>query len=169
MFKDNLAMLRRANNLSQEEVAEKVNVSRQAYAKWERGESVPDIEKCADLAELYNTTLDDLYKEEKLPDGRDIMPAPKGKHLFGTVTVKLVFSIGILGSNVGVSVAFDTLSDFNALFGLPSPVGIGQGLAGISLYTGIINSRLNVFFISSVYPCATFPPSIFAASICVIY
>ena len=48
MFKDNLAMLRRANNLSQEEVAEKVNVSRQAYAKWERGESVPDIEKCAD-------------------------------------------------------------------------------------------------------------------------
>ncbi|MDD7640909.1 MAG: helix-turn-helix transcriptional regulator [bacterium] len=87
MFKDNLAMLRRANNLSQEEVAEKVNVSRQAYAKWERGESVPDIEKCADLARLYNTTLDDLYKEEKLPDGRAIMPAPKGKHLFGTVTV----------------------------------------------------------------------------------
>ena len=87
MFKHNITMLRKANNLSQEEVAEKVNVSRQAYAKWERGESVPDIEKCADLAELYNTTLDDLYKEEKLPDGRDIMPAPKGKHLFGTVTV----------------------------------------------------------------------------------
>lgn len=87
MFKDNLTMLRRANNLSQEEVSEKVNVSRQAYAKWERGESVPDIEKCAALAELYNTTLDDLYREEKLPDGRDILPAPKGKHLFGTVTV----------------------------------------------------------------------------------
>ena len=80
-------MLRRANNLSQEEVAEKVNVSRQAYAKWERGESVPDIEKCAALAELYNTTLDDLYKEEKLPNGQDVMPAPKGKHLFGTVTI----------------------------------------------------------------------------------
>lgn len=87
MFKDNLTMLRRANNLSQEEVAEKVNVSRQAYAKWERGESVPDIEKCAALAELYNTTLDDLYKEEKLPNGQDVMPAPKGKHLFGTVTI----------------------------------------------------------------------------------
>ena len=40
MFKDNLTMLRRANNLSQEEVAEKVNVSRQAYAKWERGGSL---------------------------------------------------------------------------------------------------------------------------------
>lgn len=87
MFKDNLTMLRRANNLSQEDVAEKVNVTRQAYAKWERGESVPDIEKCASLATLYNTTLDDLYKEEKLPGGQYVMPAPKGKHLFGTVTV----------------------------------------------------------------------------------
>ena len=48
---------------------------------------MPDIEKCAALAELYDTTLDDLYREEKLPDGRDILPAPKGKHLFGTVTV----------------------------------------------------------------------------------
>lgn len=87
MFKDNIAMLRRASNLSQEEVAEKVNVSRQAYAKWERGETLPDIEKCAALAELYNTTLNDLYKDEKLPNGRSVMPAPKGKHLFGTVTV----------------------------------------------------------------------------------
>ena len=87
MFKDNIAMLRRANNLSQEEVAEKINISRQAYAKWERGETVPDIEKCAALAELYNTTLDDLYQEQKLPGGQDILPAPKGKHLFGTVTV----------------------------------------------------------------------------------
>lgn len=47
MLKDNLIMLRQANNFSQEEVAEKVNISRQAYAKWERGETVPDIEKCA--------------------------------------------------------------------------------------------------------------------------
>ena len=71
MFKDNLAMLRRANNLSQEEVAEKVNVSRQAYAKWERGESVPDIEKCADLARLYNTTLDDEFDENFDDDNGD--------------------------------------------------------------------------------------------------
>lgn len=39
MLKDNLTMLRQANNFSQEEVAEKVNISRQAYAKWERGVS----------------------------------------------------------------------------------------------------------------------------------
>lgn len=40
MLKDNLTMLRQANNFSQEEVAEKVNISRQAYAKWERGGSL---------------------------------------------------------------------------------------------------------------------------------
>ena len=87
MFKDNIAMLRRANNFSQEEVAGKINISRQAYAKWEKGETIPDIEKCAALAELYGTTLNDLYKEKKSPAGRDMMPAPKGKHMFGTVTV----------------------------------------------------------------------------------
>ena len=87
MFKDNIAMLRRANNFSQEEVAEKINISRQAYAKWEKGETIPDIEKCAALAELYGTTLNDLYKKKKSPAGRDMMPAPKGKHMFGTVTV----------------------------------------------------------------------------------
>ena len=62
MLKDNLTMLRQANNFSQEEVAEKVNISRQAYAKWERGETVPDIEKCAALSELYSTSLYDLYR-----------------------------------------------------------------------------------------------------------
>ena len=84
---DNAMKLERIKNSSVIHVAERINISRQAYAKWEKGETIPDIEKCAALAELYGTTLNDLCKEEKLPDGKDIMPAPKGKHLFGTVTV----------------------------------------------------------------------------------
>ena len=43
MFKDNLIHLRKVQNLTQEEVAEKVGVSRQAVAKLECGETVPDI------------------------------------------------------------------------------------------------------------------------------
>ena len=45
MLKDNIAMLRHINGYSQEEVAEKIGISRQAYAKWEKGESVPDVER----------------------------------------------------------------------------------------------------------------------------
>ena len=60
MLSKNLAVLRDLHGLSQEEAAEIVGISRQAYAKWEKGETVPDVEKCALLAEYYGTTVDSL-------------------------------------------------------------------------------------------------------------
>ncbi len=53
----NLFTLRKYHKWSQEEVADKVGVSRQAIAKWELGESVPDIIHCDALAKLYDVTL----------------------------------------------------------------------------------------------------------------
>ena len=86
MFKDNLIHLRKVQNLTQEEVADKVGVSRQAVAKWECGETVPDIEKCRLLAELFDVSLDSLVNYE--PSGyEDLGLPPKGKHMFGVVTV----------------------------------------------------------------------------------
>ena len=60
MLKDNLIMLRNMVGFSQEEVAEKVGISRQAYAKWEKGITIPDVESCAILAELYGVSVDAL-------------------------------------------------------------------------------------------------------------
>lgn len=60
MLAENLQILRKQNGLSQEELAEKCQVSRQAIAKWESGESVPTIEKLIYLAGLYDVTLDEL-------------------------------------------------------------------------------------------------------------
>ena len=62
MLKDNLVMLRRMNGYSQEHVAEKIGISRQAYAKWESGATIPDIEKASLLAQMYGVTLDSLLK-----------------------------------------------------------------------------------------------------------
>lgn len=64
MFHDNLIQLRKRNHMSQEELAAKIGIARQTLSKWETGESVPDIEKCALLAELFGVTLDDLVKYE---------------------------------------------------------------------------------------------------------
>ena len=50
MFCDNLISLRKLNGLSQEELAEQLNVSRQTLSKYETGESLPDIERCKQLA-----------------------------------------------------------------------------------------------------------------------
>lgn len=84
MINMNLQTLRKARGLTQEEVAEKTGVSRQAVAKWENGESLPDISNCTALARLYNISLDTLVNGEPT-DGLPF--PPKGKHIFGTVTV----------------------------------------------------------------------------------
>ena len=55
MFKDNMLQLRKLHNLTQEDVAEKVGVSRQAVAKWESGETMPDLEKSRLLAETFGS------------------------------------------------------------------------------------------------------------------
>lgn len=57
---ENLRIYRRRFDLSQEELAEKCQVSRQAIAKWENGESIPTIEKLVYLADLYRVSLDEL-------------------------------------------------------------------------------------------------------------
>lgn len=85
LISQNLAALRQYHKYSQEDVAEKVGVTRQAVAKWESGETVPDILNCDALAELYDVSVDTLihYDQEE-----EHMPIPpKGKHLFGTVKI----------------------------------------------------------------------------------
>ncbi len=86
MFKDNIIKLRKIHNLSQEKVAEDIGISRQAYAKWESGESIPDIEKCALLASIYDVSIDSLIGETSA-DAGDLPPAPKGKNIWGSVTL----------------------------------------------------------------------------------
>ena len=85
MINMNLKELRKAHRYTQEEVAEKISVSRQAVVKWENGETVPDINNCIALAELYGVTLDDLVNHSKQKNGIGIQP--EGKHVFGTVKV----------------------------------------------------------------------------------
>ena len=87
MLKDNLVMLRRIHGYSQEKIAETIGISRQAYAKWERGTTIPDVEKCALLAELYGTTIDSLVKTTTADGIGVIPPAPKGKNIWGSVIV----------------------------------------------------------------------------------
>ena len=60
MFKDNLLELRKLNDMSQEELADLIGVSRQTLSKYETGESLPDIEKCKLIADIFGVSIDDL-------------------------------------------------------------------------------------------------------------
>lgn len=87
MLADNLVMLRNLKGMTQEQVAEVAGVSRQSYAKWEQGETVPDIEKCDRLAKLYGISIDALIHQDNAVGHTRIAPAPVGKHLWGMVTI----------------------------------------------------------------------------------
>lgn len=87
MLKDNLAMLRKINGYSQEEIAEKIGISRQAYAKWESGATIPDVEKCGLLASVYGTTIDGLVRTKTVEGVGMVPPAPIGKNIWGAVTM----------------------------------------------------------------------------------
>lgn len=60
-----LTALRKQNGLSQEELAGKIGVSRQAVSKWERAESSPDTDNLITLARLYHVSLDEMLGEEE--------------------------------------------------------------------------------------------------------
>ena len=59
-FNNKLYELRKQKGLSQEELAGRLNVSRQTVSKWEVGESVPDMEKLVAISELFDISLDEL-------------------------------------------------------------------------------------------------------------
>ena len=85
MLAENLALLRNLRGMTQEEVAEVIGISRQSYAKWEQGETIPDIEKCDRLAKFYGVSIDALIHQDEEVGKARVAPAPVGKHLWGTV------------------------------------------------------------------------------------
>ena len=82
---ENIQNTRLANRFTQEQLAEKVGVSRQTIAKWESGETSPDLEHAASLADALGTTLDQLVTFAD--PGMGLGAPPRGKYLFGNVKV----------------------------------------------------------------------------------
>lgn len=73
-FCKNFAVLRRTHGYTQEAIAEKCGVSRQAIAKWEAGTSLPDMYKLVDIAKLFDVSIDDLVCGNCF-SGLDALPA----------------------------------------------------------------------------------------------
>ena len=86
MFKDNLIELRKLNNISQEDLASRIGVSRQTLSKYETGESLPDIDRCSAIAKTFGISVDDLINYDKEENAGLGLP-PKGKYMFGMVKV----------------------------------------------------------------------------------
>ena len=62
IFSDNLQMMRKNVGMTQEELAERLEVSRQAVSKWESGQSYPEMDKLIRMTEMFGCTLDELVR-----------------------------------------------------------------------------------------------------------
>ncbi|MGN1189162.1 MAG: helix-turn-helix domain-containing protein [Candidatus Ornithospirochaeta sp.] len=86
MVGENIIFLRKRNGLTQEALSERINVSRQTVAKWERGESEPDCSSLMRLSTLFDVTIDALVGNVE-EDQKIVGVAPKGKYFFGMVKI----------------------------------------------------------------------------------
>ncbi len=77
---DKIAYLRKKHSMSQEQLADKLDISRQAIYKWEAGMSIPELEKIKRLAEIFEVSFDDLLNDElNLQEEKSPTPAPQNE------------------------------------------------------------------------------------------
>lgn len=67
-FSEKLLTLRKAKDLTQEQLAEKLDVSRQSISKWESGQATPELEKIVALSAVFDVTTDYLLKSSEIDD-----------------------------------------------------------------------------------------------------
>jgi len=79
---EKILQLRTAQNLSQGDLAERLDVSRQSVSKWETGQSVPDLDKIIKLADLFGITVDELVREDSLPEAESPQPTPEPQVIY---------------------------------------------------------------------------------------
>lgn len=79
---EKIKSIRNAENLTQEKFAERINVSRNAVAKWETNRGYPDIQNLINISETFNISLDNLVKEDNLVKNKIIAASSSRKWHF---------------------------------------------------------------------------------------
>ena len=137
---NNLYELRRRHGMSQEELAEKLYVSRQAVSKWERGEAYPDTENLISISDMFGVTIDDLLRSENICESEPVSEENEGKDDNGgsfkvnvgdKVKVNLSGGISIDDEDTKVKIDFDNgdilIDDEDC------QIKVGLGNAGITV------------------------------------
>ena len=125
-FNNRLYQLRKQKGLSQEELANRLNVSRQTVSKWEVGDSTPDMEKLIAMSDLFDVSLDKLVmgkEDEKCHDApkSELVTAINEKVLTDKNKKKAKSILKTIAIIAGVVFAVDAISMliFFAINGFP--------------------------------------------------
>lgn len=144
---NNLATLRKKSNLTQMQLAEKINYSDKAISKWEKGDSLPSINVLMQLAEFYGVKIDDIVYEKKL-----VIPKKKNKReqtLFGLL---LFFSVWLVAT-----VCFVVLKFIPAISRewLSFIVAIPVSFLVLTIYLSILKSPIFTSVFASIFVWTT--------------
>ena len=119
---DKIIRLRKKNGWSQEELADKMNISRQAVSKWERDLSFSDISSIPKLAEIFEVSVDEL-----------IQVKTETKENLGKNKVDVIVDTALKGIGVAMGIAVTVLSVLGVLETNSAFVMLGIGLASVSI------------------------------------
>ena len=99
MLSERIYQFRRKSGLSQEQLAEKIGVSRQAISKWESGTSTPELEKLLALSECFHITLDELVRAETGNQRENEVPQNiEGNKVLKSIELKVGISLCLVGA-----------------------------------------------------------------------
>ncbi len=126
-FNENLRILRKEKEFSQEYLAEKMNVSRQTISKWENGSAMPDMKKVVELVELFGTSMDELLgttvaiqKQGQVSVGRiqayaysltRVQVRVVEKKMRKRTTMMLVLIVALVGALIFTNISFSIKSN----------------------------------------------------------
>lgn len=132
ILSEKVMALRKKNNWSQEELAEKLNISRQSVSKWESGASIPDIDRIIAMSSLFGVSTDYLLKDEletEIPsETEEIYEAPKTRKVSVEEADSFLNLVRKLAGRMASAVALCVLS--------PIPLIILGGLAEYPMGNG---------------------------------
>lgn len=121
-FSENLQNLRKIKNMSQEQLAERLDISRQAVSKWESGNGYPETEKLISICEIFNCSMDEIIKG-KISEDAD-KEKTKYETLMGQYSKGIAIAVGIILLGVTILLYFSgipgskVVQDRNSIIGL---------------------------------------------------
>ena len=132
-FNEKLVKLRKENLLSQEELAEKLGVTRQTISKWELEQTTPDMDKLSQIAKLFNVSVDELLNEADEPiKANQASDKNNNKKNTAIVIILIIVLIVVLGG-VGLTI-----------FNKPAN-SVENGKENVGIIESIVDSFMNTF------------------------
>lgn len=143
----NIAELRKASNMTQLDLAEKLNYSDKAVSKWEHGDSIPDVTVLLEIADLFGVTLDFLVREEHTPEEikkRFVRPRKYSRRAITLLSILSVWFVAVF-SFIVVSLIWPDAKNVWLAFIYAVPVSAVVWLVMNSIW---FNKKINYLIIS---------------------